>query len=84
MQNNLTKIETFTLENQMQINESKSKVMIFNKSRKYDFPPEYAFRNGEILECLEETKLLGIQLSSDLKWKANSKAIQIKAKTYVC
>ena len=51
----------------MQINLSKSKVMFFNKSRKYDFPPEYVFRNGEILECLEEIKLLGIQLSSDFK-----------------
>ena len=26
-------------------------------TRKYDFPYEYAFRNGDILECLEDTKL---------------------------
>ena len=67
------------LKNKMKINESKSKIMIFNKSRKYDFPPEFAFKNGEILECLEETRLLGIHLSSDLKWQANSRAIYIKA-----
>ena len=79
LQNNLTKVENFTFKNKMKINESKSKIMIFNKSRKYDFPPEFAFKNGEILEYLEETKLLGIHLSSDLKWQANSRAIYIKA-----
>ena len=39
LQLNLTKIEVFTLNNQIKINESKSKLMIFNKSRIYDFPP---------------------------------------------
>ena len=39
----------------MKINENKSKVMLFNKSKKYDFPPEFSFKDGEILECLEET-----------------------------
>ena len=41
LQKNLENIEKFTKSNQMQINESKSKVMIFNKARKYDFPPEF-------------------------------------------
>ena len=50
----------------MKINESKTKLMIFNKSRKYDFPPEYSFSNNEILEVVEETRLLGIILTSDL------------------
>ena len=53
--------------------------MIFNKSRKFDFPPEMTFQDGEILECLEETKLLGIQLSSSLKWDSNTRAICEKA-----
>ena len=38
LQTNLNTIENFTLDNQMKINESKSKVMIFNRSRNYDFP----------------------------------------------
>ena len=79
LQKNLTKIEDFTLNNQMKINESKSKVMIFNKSRKYDFPPEVFFRNGDFLECLEETKLLGIQIHSSLKWNSNTAAIYSKS-----
>ena len=63
----------------MKINNSKSKVMIFNKSKKYDFQSEFSFSNGENLECIEETKLLGIILSSDLSWGLNTKAIVKKA-----
>ena len=53
--------------------------MIFNKSRKYDFPPEFSFRNKVFLECIEETKLLGIYLTPDLKWQANTRQIYLKA-----
>ena len=63
----------------MRINESKSKVMIFNKSKKYDFQPEFSFTEGGYLECLEEMRLIGVVLSSDLKWGANTKAILRKA-----
>ena len=63
----------------MKISESKSKIMIFNKSRKYDFPPEFSFRNKEVLECIEQTKLLGIYLTPDLKWQANTRQIYLKA-----
>ena len=83
LQENLNKIEIFTLNNQMQINPQKSKVMIFNKSHKWDFPPEFHFQDGNILECLEETKLLGILLSSSLKWDSNTNAICKKAKTKI-
>ena len=79
LQQNLTKIEEFTFTNKMKINENKSKVMIFNKSRKFDFPPELSFSNGDLLECLEETKLLGIQLQSSLKWNSNTSAMYTKA-----
>ena len=79
MQQNLTKIEEFTFTNKMKINENKSKVMIFNKSRKFDFPPELSFNNGDLLECLEETKLQGIQLQSSLKWNSNTSAMYTKA-----
>ena len=63
----------------MKINEAKSKIMIFNKSKMYDFPPEFSFRNGQILECIEETKLLGIFLTPDLKWKSNTRQVYLKA-----
>ena len=79
LQKQLQIVEDFTDKNLMKINESKSKIMIFNKSRKYDFPPEYAFRDGQILEVLEESKLLGIQLTTDLRWFSNTKEIFCKA-----
>ena len=81
LQKNLKNIETFTNNNQMKINPKKSKVMIFNKSRKHDFPPEISFKDGNILECIEETKLLGIQLSSSLSWEANTRIICKKGMT---
>ena len=79
LQKQLTQVEKFSIENQMKINESKSKIMIFNKSRKYDFPPEFSFSNGENLEVLEETRLLGLVLTSDLRWAANTRSIYTKA-----
>ena len=63
----------------MKINESKSKVMIFNCSKKFDFPPEFSFSNGEILDCIEETKLLGIVINTSLKWNSNCPAIYTNA-----
>ena len=75
LQQNLNKIERYTNTNQMLINPQKSKVIIFNKSRKYYFPPEYSFQDGNILECVEETKLLGIHLSSSLKWDSNTRVM---------
>ena len=75
LQDQLHKIEDFTVNNIMKINSSKSKIMIFNKSRNYDFPPEYSFKDGQNLEVLEDTKLLGIQLSTDLRWSSNTQTV---------
>jgi hypothetical protein len=61
------------------INENKSKITIFNKSRNFDFPLELSFKNGDLLECLGETKLLGIQVQSSLKWNPNTSAMYTKA-----
>ena len=79
LQKQLLKIEEFTIKNKMKINEHKSKIILFNRSKKYDFPPEFSFKNGEQLEVLETTKLLGIFLSSDLRWEANTNYIYQKA-----
>ena len=75
LQKQLQKIENFSIQNKMKINESKSKIMLFNRSKKFDFPPEYSFSNGQNLEVIEETKLLGIVLTSDLRWASNTNYI---------
>ena len=59
LQKQLETVEQFTLKNQMKINESKSNVLIFNKSRKFDFPPEVFFINGQILDVVDKTSLAG-------------------------
>ena len=79
LQRNLYKIENFTINNQMQINEKKSNIMLFNKSRTIDFPPEFSFKNEEQLQVVEETRLLGVVLSSDLRWQANTTALCSRA-----
>ena len=79
LQQNLDKIEEYTAANLMKMNEKKSNIMIFNKSKKYDFPPEFAFSNGVNLDCIEEMKLLGITLNTSLRWASNTSKMCVKA-----
>ena len=46
--------------------------MVFNKSLSYDFMPEINIFNGEILEVVEEFKILGLVICSDLKWQKHT------------
>ena len=68
--------QRYAVENKMIINKKKTQVMIFNKSRKYDFPPERKFDDGEHLEVIHETKLLGVMISDDIFWHRNT--------TFIC
>ena len=43
--------------------------MQFSRSKKYDFPLEYTIGNSAILEEKKTTKILGIQVQSDLRWR---------------
>jgi hypothetical protein len=74
----LNSIEKFTNDNQLRINETKSKILIFNKSRNYDFPPECSFSNGDNL-VLKEVHFLGVVLTTYLWWGANTSSIYSKA-----
>ena len=51
----------------MKINYKKTKLMVFNPGRAIDFLPRFNFNDNE-LEIVEETKLLGLIISSDLSW----------------
>ena len=47
--------------------------MKFNFSKHYDFPPELSIEGfTNQLDVIEETKLLGVILTNDLKWSANT------------
>ena len=61
------------LDNLMQIREKKTNIMKVSFSRSYNSPPELSIQGfGEQLEVVQDTKLLGVLLSSHLKWSANT------------
>ena len=72
--------EKFTQDNKMVINTSKTKVMKFSRSKKWDFPPELEFNNGTQIECIPDTKLVGVMISQNLGWKKNTEYICSKAR----
>ena len=71
--------EKFTIANKLKINPTKTKVILFNKSRRYDFPPELQLSTGGPLEVVSDIKLVGVVLSNDLRWKKNTEYICQKA-----
>jgi hypothetical protein len=72
------KLKTYTEDNEMRINKKKTKAMLFNTAVKYDFMPEIKLEDGEFVEVVENFKLLGVILTSDLKWHMNTKHITTK------
>ena len=57
----------------MKINQLKTKTVIFNYTKNYQFCTRLKL-NGEILETVDETKLLGTVITSDLKWDKKYKS----------
>ena len=76
-QANINQIATWTEENQMKINLSKSNYMIFTRS-KTDFATRLSLNNTK-LDQISEAKVCGVWLTEDLKWGKNTKEITKKA-----
>ena len=74
----LRKIDNWTEENKMKLNEKKTTNMVFNFTKDCQFTTEIRLKN-EKLETLDKTKLLGIIITKDLKWHENTKFIVKKA-----
>ena len=79
LQNQMDQLIEFTTENEMRINCKKTKIMLFNTSKKNDFHPEIFGENGEVLELEEEFKLLGVKITSNLRWDSNTQYICARA-----
>ena len=78
LQAQLDILYTHSQENQLKINHKKSKVMIFNTSRKYDVMPQLTLPDmgaGDHLEVVETAKLLGVVVRSDTRWYDNTNFI---------
>ena len=68
----LNQFESFIRKEKMSINQSKTKIMTFNLSKNYNFPPEFGFEGHENLEVVPEAKILGVIVCSSLKWDKNT------------
>ena len=69
---NLKKTENYAIENKMKINYKKTKLILFNPGTSRDFMPKFVLDNGEELDLVEETRLLGVVLRSDLSWSSHT------------
>ena len=59
----------------MQLNPLKTKAMIFNPLRNYDVLPKIEAGDGTHIEVVEQQKILGFILRSDLKTISNTEYI---------
>ena len=73
-QNYLDEISLWTKNNKMKINEKKSEIMLFNFTNDYKFSTRLTLE-GQILDAVEEKKLLGTIITQDLKWDSNTNYI---------
>ena len=76
----LNELSSWTNQKQMKLNTEKSKYMIFNFSKKYSFNTRLNIE-GEILQQVQEVKLLGLVLKEDLSWKSNTNSLIKRAYT---
>ena len=67
-------IEKWTKEKKMKVNEKKTKNLIFNFSKKYQFSTDVKLK-GEDIETIDSIKLLGTTITNDLKWNENTKIL---------
>ena len=74
----LNTIVDYTRTHKMKVNSEKSKVMLFNSAKKYDFMPRLSLEPSTNLTVVESCKLLGVVLQSNLKWNENTDCICAK------
>ena len=67
----LNEITNWTNKKKMKLNTDKSKIMIFNFTHNHQFTTRVSLDNVN-LEVVNETKLLGTHITSDLKWDLNT------------
>ena len=72
LQNRLNEVALTADYHDMKLNLDKTKIMVFNFTRKYQFEPEMSL-DGEVLDVVSETMLLGLTVTSDCKWDKHIK-----------
>ena len=72
LQSELHSLNVYPENHLMSVNHLKTKVMVFPRHRKYDFLPEMQLIPNTNIEVVEETKIVGFILRSDLKTTSNT------------
>ena len=75
----LTELLKYAEDHEMKINEAKTNAIIFNKAKKYDFLPHLTVGNSGQLNVVDEIRILGIVVRSDLSWSSNTRVMCSKA-----
>ena len=73
-QNYLEKISQWTKQNKMSLNTQKSKFMVFNYTKKYQFSTRLVLDETP-LEEITECKLLGVIIENNMSFKKNTQSI---------
>ena len=71
-------LKEYAAKHQMKITETMAKVMIFNQATSVDIQPIVKIDEENIIEVVEQIKLLGIIIRSDMKWCSNTKNMLAK------
>lgn len=79
MQYELDSLKQYCTESKMSINQKKSRCMLFNRATKHDFMPELQLNSDSNLQVVEEMKLVGYQLRTDLRTISNTNYIVRRA-----
>lgn len=71
VQNLMNELISYANKHEMKLNPQKTKAILFNQARNYDFLPEVLV-DGVQLDVVEEIRVLGVTLRSDLSWCKNT------------
>ena len=71
-------IQNYAQKNDMKLNLKKSKFMLFNQCKTFDFMPSFELEGCQI-ELVEDMKILGVIISSDMKFSKNTQYIVKRA-----
>ena len=74
----LVRTDSYARENGMKLNFKKTKLILFNPGSSRDFMPKFTISEN-FIEMVEEVKLLGVMVRSDLSWSSNTNYIVKRA-----
>ena len=79
MQDELDFLNLYAKNHKISVNHQKTKIMLFSRHKQYDFVPEMQLIEDQNIEVVEEMKIVGYILRSDLKTCSNTAYIIKKA-----